>query len=95
MESSTVDFVNVGKEDEHLALKILVFETWIGFELPVEIIQVKEVDVLRAQVIDAQEEIAALKNKQTVQFISVRANANTTNTIYIFFKNQKKNWFSG
>ena len=77
LESSSVDFVNVGKENEHLALRILVFETWIGFELPVKNILVKEVDVLRAQVIDAQEEITALKNKQAVQFISVRINANT------------------
>ena len=52
LESSSVDFVNVGKENEHLALRILVFETWIGFELPVKNILVKEVDVLRAQVID-------------------------------------------
>ena len=70
-----MDFVNVGKENEYLALRILVFETWIGFELPVKNILVKEVDVLRAQVIDAQEEITALKNKQAVQFISVRINA--------------------
>jgi len=78
LESSSIDFVNVGKENEYLALRILVFETWIGFELPVKNILVKEVDVLRAQVIDAQEEITALKNKQAVQFISVRINANTT-----------------
>ena len=32
--------------------------------------------MLRAQVIDGQEEIEALKNKLAVQFISVRANAN-------------------
>ncbi len=32
--------------------------------------------MLRAQVIDGQEEIEALKNKLAVQFISVRVNAN-------------------
>ena len=73
---SIVDFVNVGMENEYLALRILVFETWIGFELPIKNILVKEVDVLRAQVVDAQEEIATLKSKQGVQFISVRANGN-------------------
>ena len=71
-----MDFVDLGRENEYLALKILVFETWIGFELPVKSISLKEVDVLRAQVIDGQEEIEALKNKLAVQFISVRANAN-------------------
>jgi hypothetical protein len=74
-----VDFVDLGRENEYLALKILVFETWIGFELPVKSISLKEVDVLRAQVIDGQEKIEALKNKLAVQFISVRANANTSN----------------
>jgi len=71
-----VDFVDLGRENEYLALKILVFETWIGFELPVKSISLKEVDVLRAQVIDGQEKIEALKNKLAVQFISVRVNAN-------------------
>lgn len=75
-----MDFVNFGKEKEYLALKILVFETWIGFELPLHIISLQEVDVLRAQVIDAQEEIEALKkSKQQFSFISVRANTNAGN----------------
>ena len=80
MQSASRRLKRPETRDDH-PWRHVVFETWIGFELPVEIIQVKEVDVLRAQVIDAQEEIAALKNKQTVQFISVRANANTTNGI--------------
>ena len=72
---SCVDFANFGKEKEHLELKILVFETWIGFDLPVHTISLQEVDVLRAQVIDAQEEIEALKNP--FKFISLRENSNT------------------
>ena len=82
---SSVDFLNFGAENEYLALKILVFGTWIGFELPLKSISLQEVDLLRAQVIDAQEEIETLKTmltavpKQQVQFISVRANANAGN----------------
>ena len=78
-----MDLLNFGAESEYLALKILVFGTWIGFELPIKSISLQEVDLLRAQVIDAQEEIETLKtmladasSRQQVQFISVRANAN-------------------
>ena len=56
-------------------MKILVFQTWIGFDLSVHTISLQEVDVLRAQVIDAQEEIEALK--KPFKFISPRANSNT------------------
>ena len=55
--------MNYGAEDAYLALSISVFGSPVGFEFKLKEIQLKDVDVLRAQLVDAQEEILLLKEK--------------------------------
>ena len=58
---ATIDFINYGAEDAYIALKISIFGSVVGFEFKATPIPLEDVDVLRAQLIDAQEEIITLK----------------------------------
>ena len=56
-----IDFMNYGAEDAYLALSISVFGSPVGFEFKLKENELKDVDVLRAQLVDAQEELLLLK----------------------------------
>eukprot|EP01035_Chromulina_nebulosa_P024352 gene24352-31692_t len=58
---TAIDFMNYDEEDAYIALKISIFGSTIGFEFKVEVIPLRDADVLRAQLVDAQEDILTLK----------------------------------
>eukprot|EP01036_Dinobryon_divergens_P032405 gene32405-41986_t len=58
---AVIDFKNYGAEDAYLALSISVFGSPVGFEFKLKEIELKDVDILRAQLVDAQEELLLLK----------------------------------
>ena len=81
--ASTIDFFNFNNEDAYLGLQVEFFGSVIGFQFKGKVIHLQEIDVLRAQLVDALEEIATLKEMVAatptflaVPYISLRATAN-------------------
>jgi len=85
--ASTIDFFNFNNEDAYyLGLQIEFFGSDIGFQFKGKVIHLQEIDVLRAQLVDALEEIATLKEMVAatptflaVPYISLRATSNAGN----------------